>query len=50
MTADRLIFASIAEVQQIPTERFWNCKNERPKLANGGMTPARKLNTAAWLL
>ena len=47
---DRHIFEGIDEVLQIATEWPWSCDNERPNMGSGGVTPARKLRTAAWFL
>ena len=41
------LFDSIAEVQDYATRWLWTYNNERPNMANGGMTPKQKLAFAA---
>jgi putative transposase len=44
------IFETIEEAQDQATEWLWTYNNERPKMGIGGITPAMKLKTAAWIL
>ena len=41
------LFDSIADVQDYATRWLWTYNNERPNMANGGMTPNQKLALAA---
>lgn len=41
------LFNSIAQVQEMATAWMWSYNNERPNTANGGFTPAQKLEMAA---
>lgn len=41
------LFDSIADVQDYATRWLWTYNNERPNMANGGMTPKQKLAMAA---
>lgn len=41
------IFESIDQVQQQATQWLWTYNNERPNMANGGLTPVQKLAMAA---
>jgi putative transposase len=40
---DQHLFESIEEAQQTATEWLWIYNNERPNMANGGITPIQKL-------
>lgn len=41
------IFATIEEARDHATRWLWTYNNERPNMANGGLTPAQKLKNAA---
>ncbi len=44
---DEHLFDSIDHAQQTATDWLWRYNNERPNMANGGITPIQKLNLAA---
>ena len=44
------IFETIEEAQDQATEWLWTYNNERPNMGIGGITPAIKQKTAAWVL
>jgi transposase InsO family protein len=41
------VFATIEEARDRATKWLWIYNNERPNMANGGLTPAQKLKSAA---
>ncbi len=44
---DQNIFETIEEAQDQATQWLWTDNNDRPNMAISGITPARKLKTAA---
>ena len=44
---DEHLFESVAHAQQTATDWLWRYNNERPNMANGGITPIQKLKPAA---
>ena len=44
---DEHLFESVDHAQRTATDWLWRYNNERPNMANGGITPIQKLNLAA---
>ncbi|MBQ73672.1 MAG: hypothetical protein CMQ20_01465 [Gammaproteobacteria bacterium] len=44
---DQHLFESVNHAQLTATQWLWRYNNERPNMANGGITPIQKLEQAA---
>jgi len=44
---DQHLFESIDDARETATQWLWRYNNERPNMANGGITPIQKLEQAA---
>jgi putative transposase len=44
---DQHLFETIDHARETATEWLWRYNNERPNMANGGITPIQKLDQAA---